>query len=121
MTDAVSLALSPARDATRRPRREYRLPEKLEVRLLERNDRLINLALASFGTDKEVFKALYKNTLEPTQDETEAQYKRGLRLGCLSNEMIGFVGYWEPTFPDHLIGDDERSRALTLRATCFLD
>jgi hypothetical protein len=87
-------------------------PEKLEATLVERHDKLINLALASFGTDEEVFKALYKYSNEPAQDEADAQYKRGLRLGCLSNETIGVVKFVWP-FPHQLIGNEEVGRIIS--------
>src|SRR5438067_954342 len=62
--------------------------DKIEAALVERNQPLINLGLASFGTNEEVLKALYKHSLEPPRDATDAQYKRGLRIGCLSNEAV---------------------------------
>jgi hypothetical protein len=37
--------------------------DKYEVSLINRNDRLINLGLATYGTNKEVLKALYKHGL----------------------------------------------------------
>jgi len=57
--------------------------EKLEPSLLERNDRLINLGLAQYGTHIDVFKALYKHGLENSGEFDEKVYRRGLRVACL--------------------------------------
>lgn len=38
--------------------------DKIELALLERNEPLINLGLACYGMNKEVYKALYNFTLE---------------------------------------------------------
>jgi hypothetical protein len=38
---------------------------EIETALIERNQPLINLGLACFGTNEEVYKALYKHSLEP--------------------------------------------------------
>jgi hypothetical protein len=103
--------LKAAAPKARGERWQYSRPEKLEAMLVKRNDRLINLALACFGTDKEVFKALYKYGREPAQDEAEAEYKRGLCLGCLSNETIDAVN-WVWPFPHELIGDEEVERII---------
>jgi len=120
LTEAARILLAPPsmvfdelKNAAQKARREPLdgRPEKLEAMLVERNDRLINLALASFGTDKEVFKALYKYGREPAKDEAEAQYKRGLRLGCLSNETIGVINFLL-RFPHELIGNEEVERII---------
>src|SRR5262245_12795620 len=86
--------------------------DKIEAALVERNLPLINLALASFGTNKEVFKALYKHSLEPAHDATDAQYKRGIRIGCLSNEAVT-TAHIVFHFPRDLIGETELNRVLT--------
>ena len=65
----------------------------LEARLVERNDPLINLGLACYCTNKDVFTALYKHSLEPTRDIADGLYKRNLRLGCLSNQTITAANY----------------------------
>jgi hypothetical protein len=56
--------------------------DRLETVLLRRNQPLINLGLASYGADKEVFAALYIHALEPPKNEADAKYKEGLRIGC---------------------------------------
>jgi hypothetical protein len=86
--------------------------DKIEAALVERNQPLINLGLVSFGTNKEVFKALYKHSLEPPRDATDAQYKRGLRIGCLSNEAVT-AAHFVFDFPRELIGDADLNRVLT--------
>jgi hypothetical protein len=39
--------------------------EALEAKLIERNDQLINIGLACYCTNKDVFTALYKHSKEP--------------------------------------------------------
>lgn len=95
----------------RENRFQYHRAEGLEARLVERSDRLINLGLASYGLDKDVFKALYKFSLEPAQDETDARYKLGLRLACLSNTALPVVT-WVWRFPHELVGNEEVERIL---------
>src|SRR5262245_16429090 len=62
--------------------------ETLETKLIERNDPLINIGLACYCTSQDVFTALYKHSKEPPHDNKDAVYKRNLRLGCLSNQII---------------------------------
>jgi hypothetical protein len=81
--------------------------EAIEALLVERNDRLINLGLACYGTSDEVFKALYKHGLEKPADAGDERYRRGLRIGCLSNRT---VAYWSFDFPRRLIGPEEIQR-----------
>ena len=63
----------------------WHFDDKYEVSLVTLNERLINLGLATFGRNQEVLKALYRHGLEPAQDRSDASYKEGLRVGCLSN------------------------------------
>jgi hypothetical protein len=83
--------------------------QKIEPMLLERNEPLINLGLACFGGNREVFRALYKHSLTQPQNDTDAIYKRGLRIGCLSNQIAAKVN---PDFPAQLIGTDEMQRII---------
>jgi hypothetical protein len=83
--------------------------ETIEALLVERNDRLINLGLACYGTSKEVFTALYKHGLEKPTDAADERYRRGLRIGCLSNRT---VAHWSVDFPRRLIGPEEIQRVL---------
>ncbi len=85
--------------------------DEIELALLERNEQLINLGLACYGTNKEVFKALYKFTLETPRDEADAAYRRGLRIGCLSNEALRHA-HWVDDFPRELIGETEIHRVI---------
>jgi hypothetical protein len=85
--------------------------DEIELTLIERNQPLINLGLACFGTNLEVYNALYKHSLEPARDATDAQYKRGLRIGCLSNESVARESLLLD-FPRGLIGDAELNRVL---------
>jgi hypothetical protein len=79
--------------------------------LVERNDRLINLGLACYGTSEEVFKALYKHALEKPADAPDERYKRGLRIGCLSNRSVP-AAHFVFDFPRELIGPEEIHRVL---------
>jgi hypothetical protein len=83
--------------------------DTLETVLIERNDPLINLGLACYGANKEVIRALYKQSLEPPRDEADAHYKQGLRVGCLSNTTIEAARL---DFPTGLIGEQETRRLL---------
>jgi hypothetical protein len=83
----------------------------LEVGLVERNDPLINLGLASYGTNEEVFMALYKHGLEKPADAADERYKLGLRIGCLSNRSLS-AAHWVRDFPRSLIGPEEIHRVL---------
>ena len=75
---------------------------RLNWPLVERNEPLINLGLACFGTNKEVFQALYKHGLGEPRDGADTQYRRGLRIGCLSNVSIPAAHYVRD-FPRELL------------------
>jgi hypothetical protein len=66
--------------------------EELEKLLLGRNEKLINLALAQFATDKEIVQQLYNRACVPT-DGDEQSYNLGLRVACLSNEHFADVNW----------------------------
>jgi hypothetical protein len=53
--------------------------EAIEALLIERNDPLITLGLACYGTSEEVFTALYKHGLTKPADAADERYKLGLR------------------------------------------
>ena len=84
--------------------------DKYEIGLVDRNERLINLGLAAYGTNKEVLKALYQHALEPAQDVFDAGYKKGLRIGCLSNSTAPAIFLFD--FPNKIIGPEETRRVL---------
>ena len=79
----------------------------IEALLVERNEPLINLGLACYGISKEVFTALYKHGLEKPTDRADEHYKRGLRIGCLSNRYVA-----KRDFPERLIGPEEIQRII---------
>src|SRR5262249_39684024 len=83
----------------------------IEALLVERNEPVINLGLACYGTNEEVFKALYKHGLEKPADATDERYKRGLRIGCLSNTSVP-AAHFSFDFPRDLIGPEEVHRVL---------
>jgi hypothetical protein len=84
---------------------------KYEISLLHRNERLINLGLAAYGTNQEVLTALYRHGLEPVQDEADANYKEGLRIGCLSNNTAP-EAHMLDCYPEEIIGKEETGRVL---------
>jgi hypothetical protein len=84
---------------------------KIEPMLLERNEPLINLGLACFGANREVFQALYKHSLTQPENGMDAIYKGGLRIGCLSNQIVAKV-HFVMNFPAELIGAEEMHRLI---------
>ena len=85
--------------------------EAIEALLIERNDPLITLGLACYGTSEEVFTALYKHGLTKPADTADERYKLGLRIGCLSNRSV-VAAHWVRDFPRQLIGREEIHRVL---------
>jgi hypothetical protein len=85
--------------------------EAMEALLVERGHPLINLGLACYGTSKEVLAALYKHGLEKPADAADERYKRGLRIGCLSNRSVP-AAHFVLDFPCQLIGPEEIHRVL---------
>ena len=86
--------------------------DKVELALLERNEPLINLALACYGTNEDVFKAPYNFAVETPLDAADAAYRRGLRIGCLSNSSLRPARILMH-FPKNLIGEAEIHHLLT--------
>jgi hypothetical protein len=85
--------------------------KKIEPMLLERNEPLINLGLASFGANREVFRALYEHSLTQPKNNADAIYKHGLRIACLSNQIVSKV-HLVMDFPAELIGAEEMRRII---------
>jgi hypothetical protein len=85
--------------------------DRLETVLVKRNHPLVNLGLASYGANKEVFAALYKHALERPKNEADARYKEGLRIGCLSNTTLAAASFLHH-FPRDVIGPQETWRVL---------
>jgi hypothetical protein len=86
--------------------------DQLEIALAKRNQPLISLGLACYGSNKGVFAALYRHSLEPAKNEADAKYKKGLRLGCLSNTKVSKAN-WIRDFPTEIIGPEETFRVLS--------
>ncbi|MGE9010571.1 hypothetical protein ACO2JO_18455 [Leptospira interrogans] len=80
--------------------------ETLELMLVERGVPLINLGLACYGADKTAFKGLYKHGREANLDRNDEAYRRGLRMGCLSNVTVA-AAHFLFDFPRELIGEGE--------------
>ena len=62
--------------------------EQLEMTLIERGEPLIDLALACYAANKEVVSGIYKRATAATDNSTEARQRKGLRIGCLSNQSV---------------------------------
>jgi hypothetical protein len=60
----------------------------LEQSLLARSDPLIDIGLARYAGEKEVVAALYHKSLAKPADHLQERYLRGLRIACLSNEVV---------------------------------
>jgi hypothetical protein len=86
--------------------------DRLEAVLIKRNEPLINLGLATYGANKEVFASLYKHAVEPPEDEVDAKYREGLRIGCLSNTTLA-AAHILFNFPNDIIGPQETARVLS--------
>ena len=82
--------------------------EQLEKSLLERGDPLIDLGLACYGSDKGMVGELYKKALITPNTPADARYRKGLRIACLSNQVLRFGSH----FPREIIGEDETRRVL---------
>jgi hypothetical protein len=67
--------------------------EELENTLFQRNDRLVNLGLAHYGTSAKILKQLYQSatTATDTQDPSDIKYNLGLRVACLSNKHLDWM------------------------------
>src|SRR4051812_6946519 len=76
---------------------------EMEKCLLSREEPLINLGLASYGTDRDIVGELYRSGLAEAATVLDAQYRQGLRIGCLSNRAV--YNLWG--FPRIIIGDEE--------------
>jgi hypothetical protein len=79
-----------------------------EAALAHRNEPLINLGLAAFGTNREVLDALHEVAKAPSDDGNgngEGQYRNGLRIALLSNRQV--AGYADHTLYPQLCGIDE--------------
>jgi hypothetical protein len=81
--------------------------EALENSLLAREDPLIDLGLACYGTNEEVVGALYRKGLVEPRTSLDGRYRKGLRIACLSNQVID---NW--AFPTNVIGKEETHRVL---------
>jgi hypothetical protein len=119
LTQEVRLSVASPEEVLRELKRIAQKPrielmgrnEAIEALLVERNDPLITLGLACYGTSEEVFTALYKHGLAKPADTADERYKLGLRIGCLSNRSV-VAAHWVRDFPRRLIGPEEIHRVL---------
>ena len=54
--------------------------------------------------------ALYKKGLAPADTPLDARYRKGLRIACLSNQVLPYRSF--SRFPRDIIGKDETRRVL---------
>jgi len=78
---------------------ENLLDEEVELKLLARNERLIDLAISYYGIHCEALQEIFKKALE---NKNEA-----LILACLSNTSIGKAAYSISQIPYALVKKDE--------------
>lgn len=81
--------------------------EDLEKSLLARGEPLIDLGLARYARYKEVVTSLYQKSRAMSADRLQERYLRGLRIACLSNEVVGGV---VRRFPQNILGKKEFAR-----------
>lgn len=87
--------------------------EQLETTLIERGEPLIDLGLACYAAHKDLVSGIYQQATAATDNPTEAHQRKGLRIGCLSNQSVRaaqFSIYF--SFPESLIGAEETQRIL---------
>jgi hypothetical protein len=87
--------------------------EDLEKLLFNRNDKLINLALAQFATHKSIVQQLYNQACAATGPDEEA-HNLGLRVACLSNGHFDFFNW--PNFDLNAL----MARGFTIEAATLL-
>lgn len=83
--------------------------ENLEKSLLARGDPLIDLGLARYAGDKEVVAGLYQKSLAAPASHLQERYLRGLRIACLSNEVVKNL---LSRFPQDVLGKEEFARLI---------
>jgi hypothetical protein len=82
--------------------------KELEKNLLARDEHLINLALAQYGTDRDILGELYRRGLGDPTNPLDARYRQGLRIAVLSNRATH--EFWR--FPKAVIGEEEIRRVV---------
>lgn len=83
--------------------------EQLEKSLLARSNPLIDIGLARYAREKEVVAALYRKSRAKPSDQLQDRYFRGLRIACLSNEVVKNLG---SQFPEDVLGPEEFARLI---------
>jgi hypothetical protein len=87
---------------------------ELEKQLLIRDDKLINLALAQFATDKAIVIELYNRASDNHTNTDRVAYDKGLRVACLSNRHFDYFNW-----PDFDL-NDLMSKGLNPEAAALL-
>ncbi len=88
--------------------------ERLEKSLLARNEPLIDLGLALYASEAEVVAVLYKKSHAKPADQIQERYLRGLRIACLSNEVVAAIPMRASSeFPKNVLSEKEFERLMT--------
>ena len=82
----------------------------LEQSLLARNDPLIDIGLARYAGQEEVVAALYQKSLAKPADHLQERYFLGLRIACLSNEVVTNPMV---SFLENVLGNEEFARLIS--------
>lgn len=82
----------------------------IEALLLERDEPLIDLALARYGGSKDVLKTLYERASDASGQGSEYS-RQSIRIACLSNQSVT-VDHLFLKFPHDIIGEDALHRLL---------
>jgi hypothetical protein len=92
-------------------RRSY--DEQLEATLIDRSEPLIDLGLACYAANKDVVSKIYTRAAATTENLAEARQRKGLRIGCLSNQSVKAAQFSISfSFPESVIGAEETQRIL---------
>ncbi len=78
--------------------RENELDSEVELKLLARKERLIDLAIGYYGIHEEAIRVLFKKAREENNE--------AVILACLSNTVISKAGVSYPNFPEDLLDSD---------------
>jgi len=77
----------------------------IEAALFARNDPQINLALAAYGENSDVVRALYESSSPKPDTKIVEQYNIELRHACLSNRRVAWLSFGAGLA--HILGKDE--------------
>src|SRR3954447_15147131 len=71
----------------------WREDTALERSLFGRNEPLVDLALAQYGTDQDIVSEIYEKAAATSGDTADERFKLGLRIACLSNRRVAVLDW----------------------------